>query len=81
MNLVENALNIVYLYLAHVAESPIAPLVGYTAVHLTVGKTMLYWLQEYYCGFCAIGHNKLSNIIVFWVFPNGCVSILLLTGL
>ncbi|KAJ2935428.1 hypothetical protein H1R20_g1665, partial [Candolleomyces eurysporus] len=71
MNLIENTLNIVYLYLAHIAESPIAPLVGYVSVHLTVGKTLLYWAQEYFCGFCAIGHNKLSNILLFWVFPNG----------
>ena len=41
---------------------------------MTLSKTLLYWLQEYYCGWCSIGHNNLKDLIVLWVIPNGCVN-------
>ena len=53
----ENFFNIGYLYLAHVAGSPVAPLLGFTSAVMTLSKTVLYWLQEYYCGGCSVGHN------------------------
>ena len=41
-------MNIGYLYLAHVAGSPAAPLLGFASAVMTLSKTVLYWLQEYY---------------------------------
>jgi hypothetical protein len=71
LNLVETALNVFYLYLAHVAKYPAASVVGFMSVTMTLSKTVLYWLQEYYCNFCAIGHNDLKTIVVYWIIPNG----------
>ncbi len=51
-------MNLAYLYLAHVVQWPAATIVGFAAVVMTLSKTVLYWAQEYYCGFCAIGHNN-----------------------
>jgi len=71
LNLIENAINIGYLYKTHISPSPVAPLIGFTGVVMTFSKTVLYWLQEYYCSFCKIGHNNLYDLIVLWVLPNG----------
>ncbi|KAK7045385.1 hypothetical protein VNI00_007634 [Paramarasmius palmivorus] len=46
-------------------------LIGFLSAGLTLAKTVLYWAQEYYCNFCAIGHNDLKTLILFWVIPNG----------
>lgn len=74
LNIVENFMNIAYLYLAHVSGSPAAPLVGFASAVMTLSKTVLYWLQEFYCGGCAVGHNDLKTLIVYWIIPNGCVA-------
>ncbi|KZO92352.1 hypothetical protein CALVIDRAFT_308597 [Calocera viscosa TUFC12733] len=71
LNLVENFINLAYLYSAHIDKSPVAPLIGFTGVVMTFSKTVLYWAQEYYCGYCKIGHNTAKDIIVLWVIPNG----------
>ncbi|KAL7284251.1 hypothetical protein PYCCODRAFT_1430122 [Trametes coccinea BRFM310] len=71
LNIVENFMNIGYLYLAHVTGSPVAPLLGFASAVMTLSKTVLYWLQEYYCGGCAVGHNDLKTLIVYWIIPNG----------
>ena len=73
LNIVENFMNIFYLYLAHVQDSPLAPLLGFASVVMTLSKTVLYWLQEYYCGLCSVGHNDLYTLVVYWVIPNGYV--------
>lgn len=70
LNLVETITNIVYLYLTHNAKSPAAPLVGFSAALMTLSKTILYWAQEYYCGFCAIGQNS-APLLAFWGVLNG----------
>jgi hypothetical protein len=31
----------------------------------------LYWAQEYYCGYCAVGHNTPWTLFWLWVIPNG----------
>ncbi|KAG0646752.1 hypothetical protein D0Z07_6357 [Hyphodiscus hymeniophilus] len=49
----------------------LAVLVGYSAAVMTVSKTVLYWLNEYYSGFANIGHNSLRDLIVLWILPNG----------
>ncbi|KAJ7705590.1 hypothetical protein B0H17DRAFT_1038372 [Mycena rosella] len=71
LNVVETLMNIVYLYTAHVAAWPPAPLVGFAAATMTLSKTVLYWAQEYYCNYCAVGHNTLSDLITYWIVPNG----------
>ncbi|KAL4263219.1 EXPERA domain-containing protein [Pleurotus pulmonarius] len=71
LNIVETLMNLVYLYLAHVQHSPAAIVIGFAAVVMTLSKTVLYWAQEYYCGFCAVGHNSMRDLIVLWVIPNG----------
>ncbi|OCH88080.1 hypothetical protein OBBRIDRAFT_795611 [Obba rivulosa] len=71
LNLVENVMNIAYLYLAHVKGTPAATLLGFASAVMTLSKTALYWLQEYYCQGCSVGHNDLQTLIVYWVIPNG----------
>ena len=71
LNIIETLVNIAYLYLAHIAQWPAAPMIGFGAVLMTFSKTLLYWAQEYYCGYCAVGHNKLWDLILLWIVPNG----------
>ena len=71
MNLVETALNLIYVYLAHVSKCPAASVFGFASVTMTLWKTVLYLLQEYCCNFCATGHNDLKTWVFYWVVPNG----------
>lgn len=71
LNLVESFLNFLYLYKTHLAPSPMAPLIGLVSATMTLSKTILYWAQEYFCNYCAVGHNTLSDLIVLWIIPNG----------
>jgi len=71
LNIIETLMSLAYVYLAHVSGWTPAPLIGFAAVSMTLSKTILYWAQEYYCGFCAIGHNTWSDLIVYWILPNG----------
>jgi len=71
LNIVETLLNLAYVYLAHISQWSAAPVVGFAAATMTFSKTVLYWAQEYYCGGCAIGHNTLADLVVYWIIPNG----------
>ncbi|KAN0082808.1 hypothetical protein V8E55_008603 [Tylopilus felleus] len=71
LNLVETAMNLEYVYLAHVSSWSGAPLVGFAAVTMTLSKTVLYWTQEYYCGGCSVGHNPWDTFLLYFVIPNG----------
>ncbi|KAI0060100.1 hypothetical protein BV25DRAFT_1993127 [Artomyces pyxidatus] len=71
LNVVETGLNLLYLYLAHVTKLPSASVVGFASVVMTLSKTVLYWLQEYYCGGCSVGHNDFQTLFVYWIIPNG----------
>jgi hypothetical protein len=75
MNIIENLLNFAYIYLAHVSEWQAAPLIGFTAAVMTLSKTILYMVQDYYCNFCATGHNPLQTWITMWVIPSGYVMV------
>ena len=77
LNIIETLINIAYLYLAHIAQWPAAPMIGFGAALMTLSKTVLYWAQEYYCGFCAVGHNKVWDLVLLWIVPNGCTAFLL----
>ncbi|OAA56427.1 hypothetical protein ISF_07495 [Cordyceps fumosorosea ARSEF 2679] len=48
-----------------------AVLIGFSAAVMTLSKTVLYWLHEYYSGFDNIGHNDLVSLIFLWIIPNG----------
>lgn len=74
LNVVETLLSLTYLYLAHVSHTPAAPVIGLTGAAMTCSKTVLYFAQEYYCGWCATGHNDLATFIKFFIIPNGFVS-------
>ena len=74
LNIIETLVNIAYLYLAHIAQWPAAPMIGFGAALMTLSKTVLYWAQEYYCGFCGIGHNKFWDLFWLWIVPNGCIA-------
>lgn len=71
LNVLETLLNIAYLSLAHRSLSPAAPLVGFASATMTLSKTALYWLQEYFCSYCSIGHNSAFDLLVYWIIPNG----------
>ncbi|KAJ8082775.1 hypothetical protein PM082_008631 [Marasmius tenuissimus] len=71
LNVIETLLNALYLYTAHVTAWPPATLIGFTSASLTLAKTILYWAQEYYCSYCAVGHNDVKTLILFWIIPNG----------
>ncbi|KAH9829852.1 uncharacterized protein C8Q71DRAFT_717698 [Rhodofomes roseus] len=71
LNIVENFMNIAYLYLAHVKGTPAASLLGFASAIMTLSKTALYFLQEHYCGYCSIGHNTVHDLIFLWIIPNG----------
>jgi len=71
MNIIETLLNLTYVYLAYVTQWPGAPLIGFGSALMTVAKTILYWANEYYCGFCQIGHNDALTLAVYWILPNG----------
>jgi hypothetical protein len=73
MNVIETFLNILYLYLAHVSLSSTAPLVGFASAVMTLAKTMLYWLVEYYCSGtgCHVSHNDFYTLFTLWIIPNG----------
>lgn len=75
LNVIETLMNLSYVYLAHVSAWSAAPLVGFAAATMTLSKTVLYWLQEYYCGGCATGHNSFEDLLVYWIIPNGCVCV------
>jgi len=75
LNIIETFMNLAYMYLAHVFGGAPSPVVGFAVVSMTLSKTMLYSVQEYYCGFCYVGHNSMSDLIVYWIIPNGCVSL------
>lgn len=52
-------------------KAAIPVLVAFSAAVMTLSKTILYWLCEYYSGFDNIGHNSLQDLIFLWIIPNG----------
>jgi len=71
LNVLETLFNLYYVYLQHVAGAPSAPLIGFTGALMTLSKSMLYLLQEYFCGWCAVGHNNFWDLVLLWIIPNG----------
>ncbi|KAI3343558.1 hypothetical protein F4824DRAFT_12340 [Ustulina deusta] len=52
-------------------KAAVAVLVAFSAAVMTLSKTILYWLCEYYSGFDNIGHNSTRDLIFLWIIPNG----------
>ncbi|GES60813.1 C6 transcription factor [Aspergillus terreus] len=48
-----------------------ALLVAYSASLMTLSKTVLYWLNEFFSGFANIGHNDALTLVFLWIVPNG----------
>lgn len=71
LNIFECAGNLIYVYLSHVTQDPAAPLLAFGVAIATFGKTALYWAQEYYCNYCAVGHNDWWTLLWLWIIPNG----------
>jgi hypothetical protein len=71
LNVFETLGNLSYLYKVYVSHDPTAPLIGFSAALASFSKTILYWAQEYYCGYCAVGHNTPWTLFWLWVIPNG----------
>ncbi|KAL0945404.1 hypothetical protein HGRIS_000896 [Hohenbuehelia grisea] len=70
LNLLEISANLLYLFTTHILPHPAAPLIGYSGALMTLSKTILYVAQEYFCDWCAIGHNDFGVAMVFWFVPN-----------
>jgi len=71
LNVIENILNMVYLYLATVKNDPAAVVFGFMTVVITTSKTLLYFLKEYFCGFANVKHNSLQDLILYYIIPDG----------
>nr|XP_019043735.1 uroporphyrinogen-III C-methyltransferase [Kwoniella bestiolae CBS 10118]OCF22665.1 uroporphyrinogen-III C-methyltransferase [Kwoniella bestiolae CBS 10118] len=83
MNVIEVFLAIEYLYLRHTSPRSStrtpnpshryhahAPLVGFAGALMTLSKTALYFLQEYFCDWCMVGHNDRFTFWAVWVATN-----------
>lgn len=62
-------LEVVYLVQIHVVPSPVAPLFGFSAALAATLKSVLWVLEESYCGWCTIGHNAPLQIFMSWTLP------------
>ncbi|KAI1771311.1 hypothetical protein F4818DRAFT_429685 [Hypoxylon cercidicola] len=87
LNVVETAMYCLYLYLYYTAgvrvarssstkvltgrPAAVAVLTVFSASVMTLSKTVLYWLQEFFSDFEHVGHNNLYDLIVIWIIPNG----------
>ncbi|RYP92273.1 hypothetical protein DL770_001586 [Monosporascus sp. CRB-9-2] len=49
----------------------VAVLLAFSGAVMTLSKTVLYWLNEYYSGFDNIGHNSPRDLVFLWIIPNG----------
>ena len=49
----------------------VAVLLAFSGAVMTLSKTVLYWLNEYFSGFDNIGHNGPRDLIFLWIIPNG----------
>ena len=69
-----SSLQLAYLYTVHVSPRNIAPLFGFAGASLTLLKTTIWVLQEYFCGACSMSDKtQFPDIFKFWICPNMCV--------
>ncbi|GAA5822991.1 hypothetical protein JCM5353_007845 [Sporobolomyces roseus] len=70
MNVIESILNVGFL-VASSQKSPVAILIGFSAVVMTAAKTILYWLVDQQSGWAATGHNTSRDWWLLFAVPNG----------
>ncbi|GAA5943252.1 uncharacterized protein JCM15063_005307 [Sporobolomyces koalae] len=70
MNVVESFLNFTFLVMSG-RQSPVAILVGFSAVVMTASKTVLYWLVDQQSGWQSTGHNSQRDWWILFALPNG----------
>lgn len=77
MNVVESVLNWTYVYYAWLSSSPQrvprAQVAGLVATSLTAAKTVLYLLNDAFCGpqgWCKTGQNEPLTWFTLWFLPN-----------
>jgi len=58
------------------SDVAVAVVVCFAGAVMTLSKTVLYWLNEYFSGFANIGHNAWARLFVLWVVPNGAWIVL-----
>ncbi|KAF9475479.1 hypothetical protein BDN70DRAFT_249555 [Pholiota conissans] len=70
-NLIETSLNLLYVILVYIYPKNIAPLFGFAGAGLTLSKTMIWILQEHFCGRCSQSSmSTFEETLKFWVAPN-----------
>ena len=70
-------LQLAYLYTVHISPRNIAPLLGFAGASMTLLKTTIWVLQEYFCGACSMSdRDQFPDIFKFWICPNMCVVML-----
>lgn len=52
-------------------DHPAGPVIAFAVTLLTSSKTILYFLQEYYCGWCNTAQNDRFTFWTVWVATNG----------
>jgi hypothetical protein len=74
LNVAEIAAQLVYLYLALLAQSPAAAVVGLCVSMATLSKTVLYFVMVYYYGIERMLVGTTSQRILLFLIPNGIWS-------
>jgi len=74
LNVVEIAVQLVYLYLALLAQSPAAAVVGLCVSMATLSKTVLYFVMVYFYGVERMLVGTTSQRILLFLIPNGIWS-------
>ncbi|KAI8060753.1 hypothetical protein BC940DRAFT_311486 [Gongronella butleri] len=73
MNVVESTMNLLYLYMVRNPgkyNASRVQLLGFTAIVLTLNKTILYGLNEVFSGMKHTGHNDWPTFLGLWIVPN-----------
>ncbi|KAI9785076.1 MAG: hypothetical protein M1816_000546 [Peltula sp. TS41687] len=82
LNAVESTLYLAYLWFATAASrdrergdkgggrEALGPVLGLVAAAMTLSKTGIYWLNEWFSGWADIRHNSWSRLISYWILPN-----------
>ncbi|KPI44251.1 uncharacterized protein AB675_8717 [Cyphellophora attinorum] len=48
-----------------------ALVICFASAIMTLSKTVLYWLNEYFSNYSNIGHNTIGRLFFLWIIPNG----------
>lgn len=70
MDFLEIGLSLISLYLNYLRKVLAAMLFAFSSLLLTGTKTIFVFIHEGIGGFKHVGHNDLSEIILFYIVPN-----------